>query len=100
MVASGGVTDVILPGLGLVHQGRGREASRELPVHLGRPAHAGHDGHGARIDGTFIELQIPAPEEGLEPALGALRDALAVLGIGEHDLTTDTCTAAVLRARA
>jgi adenylate cyclase, class 2 len=52
------------------------------------------------IDGTFIELQTPAREEGLEPALGALRDTLAVLGIGEDDLTTDTYTAPVLGARA
>jgi hypothetical protein len=39
-------------------------------------------------------------EEGLEPALSALREALAVLGIGEDDLTAETYTGAVLRARA
>jgi hypothetical protein len=30
------------------------------------------------IDRISIELETPAREEGLEPALGALRDALAV----------------------
>jgi hypothetical protein len=39
-------------------------------------------------------------KEGIGPALGALLDVLAVLGIGQDDLTTDTYTVAVLRARA
>ena len=51
------------------------------------------------INNTFTELQTPARDEELETARGALRDALAVLGIGEDDLTTDTYTGAVLRAR-
>jgi adenylate cyclase, class 2 len=98
-VASGGVIDVILSGLGPVHL-----AEFEKQCVTCQFTSSGRDMLATTvtvpgIDGTFIEMQTPAREEDLETARGALRDALAVLGIGEDDLTTDTYTGAVLRAR-
>ena len=52
------------------------------------------------IDGTFIELETMATESELPAALGDVRAVLAELGITEDDLTTDTYTDAVMRARA
>lgn len=52
------------------------------------------------IEGTFIELETMATESELPAALGAVRAVLGELGITEDDLTTDTYTDAVMRARA
>ena len=99
-VGSGGAIDVILSGLGLV-----RLAEFEKQVVTYRFTSGGRDMLATMvtvpgIDGTFLELRTPAQEEGLKPALSALRDALAVVGIGEDDLTAETYTGAMLRARA
>ncbi len=52
------------------------------------------------ISGTFIELETMAAEDDLSAALADVRATLAGLGISDADLTTETYTGAVLRARA
>jgi adenylate cyclase, class 2 len=91
VAASGGVIDVILSGLGLVHL-----AELEKRVVSYRFTSGGRDMLATMVtvpenDETFIELETPAREASLEPALRALRDALAVSGIGEDDLTPTPC---------
>jgi adenylate cyclase, class 2 len=51
------------------------------------------------IQGTFIELETMADETDLGCALADVRAVLGELGITETDLTTDTYTDAVMRAR-
>lgn len=100
VVASGFVIDVILSGLGLVHliefekrcvnyrfTANGRDMLATIVT-------------VPEIDGTFIELETPARESELGPALNEVRGMLGMLGIGDEDLTTDTYTDAVKRARA
>ena len=92
--------DVILSALGLVHlvafekrcvnyrfTARGRDM---LATTVTVP----------EISGTFIELETMADESDLDDALADVRAVLGELGIGEGDLTTDTYTGAVMRARA
>jgi adenylate cyclase class 2 len=99
VVASADVVDVILSALGLVHliafekqcvnhrfTSRGRDM---LATMVTVP----------QIDGTFIELETMADEGDLQAALGDVRGVLGELGIAEDDLTTDTYTGAVMRAR-
>lgn len=52
------------------------------------------------IEGTFIELETMASETDLDAALADVRAVLGELGITGDDLTTDTYTDAVMRARA
>ncbi len=52
------------------------------------------------IEGAFIELETMADETDLDAALADVRAVLGELGITEDDLTTDTYTDAVMRARA
>jgi adenylate cyclase, class 2 len=98
-VASAGVVDVILSALGLVHlvalekrcvnyrfTARGRDM---LATMVTVP----------EIDGTFIELETMTDEGDLQAALGDVRAVLGELGITKDDLTTDTYTGAVIRAR-
>ena len=52
------------------------------------------------LDATFIEVETAAAtEDDLQPALAAVRAALADLGITEDDLTTELYTDAVAAAR-
>jgi adenylate cyclase class 2 len=100
VVASAAVIDVILSALGLVHlvalekqcvnyrfTARGRDM---LATVVTVP----------EISGTFVELETMAAEGDLGAALADVRGVLGELGIGEGDLTTDTYTSAVMRARA
>jgi adenylate cyclase class 2 len=99
-VASDGVLDVILSALGLVHlvafekrcvnyrfTARGRDM---LATVVTVP----------EISGTFLELETMADDGDLQAALADVRAVLGELGITEDDLTTDTYTGAVMRARA
>lgn len=99
VVASGAVIDVILSGLGLVHlvelekqvvnyrfTGRGREMLASVVT-------------VPELRGTFVEIETSALEHELAAALDDVRAMLAVLGIGADDLTTETYTGAVMRAR-
>lgn len=52
------------------------------------------------IEGTFIELETMADETDLDAALADVQAVLGELGITEDDLTADTYTDAVMRARA
>jgi adenylate cyclase, class 2 len=52
------------------------------------------------IDGTFLELETLATEDGLAAALSDVHVVLGELGITETDLTTEEYTDAVIRARA
>jgi adenylate cyclase, class 2 len=52
------------------------------------------------IDGTFIELETMATEAELAAALSDVRAVVGELGITQDDLTTETYTDAVMRARA
>lgn len=100
VVASADVIDVILSALGLVHQvafekqcvnyrftSRGRDM---LATMVTVP----------EIDGTFVELETMTDEGDLGAALADVRDVLCELGISAGDLTTETYTGAVMRARA
>lgn len=100
VVASADVIDVILTALGLAHQvafekrcvnyrftARGRDM---LATVVRVP----------EISGTFVELETMAEEDDLGAALADVRGVLGELGIGEGDLTTETYTGAVMRARA
>lgn len=98
-VASAGVVDVVLSALGLV-----RLVAFEKRCVNHRFTVRGRDMLATmvtvpEIDGTFIELETMADEGDLEAALGDVRAVLADLGIAEDDLTTDTYTGAVMRAR-
>lgn len=99
VVASGAVVDVILCALGLVHlvelekqvvnyrfTGRGRDMLASVVT-------------VPELRGTFIELETAARENELAAALDDVRAMLGVLGIGAGDLTTETYTGAVMRAR-
>jgi adenylate cyclase, class 2 len=99
VVASAGVVDVILSALGLVHL----VAFEKRCVNY-RFATRGRDMLATmvtvpEIDGTFIELETMADEGDLRAALGDVHDVLGELGIADDDLTTDTYTGAVMRAR-
>jgi adenylate cyclase, class 2 len=99
VVASAGVVDVILSALGLVHlvafekrcvNYRFTARSRDMLATMVTVP---------EIDGTFIELETMADEGDLQAALGDIRAVLGDLGVAEDDLTTDTYTGAVMRAR-
>lgn len=99
-VASADVIDVILSALGLVHQ----VAFEKQCVNYRFTAH-GRDMLATvvtvpEISGTFIELETMAEDGDLGAALADVRGVLGELGIGEGDLTTETYTGAVMRARA
>lgn len=99
VVASSSVIDVILSGLGLVHL---VEFEKQCVNY--RFTTAGRDMLATvvtvpEISGTFIELETAARDTELGPALDDVRGTLAVLGIGKDDLTTETYTGAVMRAR-
>ncbi len=51
------------------------------------------------LDGAFLEVETRSGESDLQGALAALRSTLAHLGISDEDLTSDTYTGAVMRAR-
>lgn len=100
VVASADVIDVILTALGLVHQ----VAFEKRCVNY-RFTARGCDMLAIvvtvpEISGTFIELETMARDEDLAAALSDVRGVLGELGIGEGDLTTETYTGAVMRARA
>jgi adenylate cyclase class 2 len=99
-VASAGVVDVIFSALGLEHlvafekrcvnyrfTARGRDM---LATVVTVP----------EISGTFVELETMASDDDLGAALADVRDVLGELGIGGDDVTTETYTDAVVRARA
>jgi adenylate cyclase, class 2 len=52
------------------------------------------------LDGEFLEVETQTTEEDLPAALAAVRGLMAVLGVSEDELTTDTYTDAVTAARA
>jgi adenylate cyclase class 2 len=100
VVASAGVVDVIFSALGLEHlvafekrcvnyrfTARGRDM---LATVVTVP----------EISGTFVELETMASDDDLGAALADVRDVLGELGIGGDDVTTETYTDAVMRARA
>lgn len=100
VVANANVIDVILSALGLVHQ----VAFEKRCVNY-RFTARGRDMFATvvtvpEISGTFIELETLAAEDDLGEALADVRGVLGELGIGEGDLTTETYTGAVMRARA
>jgi adenylate cyclase class 2 len=99
VVASADVVDVILSALGFVHL----VAFEKRCVNY-RFAARGRDMLAtmvtvSEIDGSFIELETMADEGDLQAALGDVRAVLSELGVMEDDLTTDTYTGAVMRAR-
>ncbi|MCB5169584.1 class IV adenylate cyclase [Streptomyces bambusae] len=51
------------------------------------------------LDGTFLELETPAAEDGVSAALDDVRAVLAELGIAPADLTRETYTGAVAARR-
>lgn len=100
VVASASVVDVIFSALGLEHlvafekrcvnyrfTARGRDM---LATVVTVP----------EISGTFIELETMAHEQDLSAALADVRDVLRELAITDDDVTTETYTDAVMRARA
>lgn len=52
------------------------------------------------LEGEFLEVETPAAEEDLADALAAVRGVMAVLGVSEDELTTDTYSGAIIAARA
>lgn len=100
VVASGGVIDIILSSLGLVHLVKFEKQCTNY-----RFTARGRDMLATVVtvpetSGTFVELETRAREDELAASLDDVRGMLAVLGIGENDLTTEQYTDAVLRARA
>jgi adenylate cyclase, class 2 len=99
VVASADVVDVILSALGLVHLvAFGKRCVNYRFTTRGRDMLATMV-TVPEIDGTFIELETMAEESDLQAALGDVRAVLGELGVAEDDLTTDTYTGAVMRAR-
>ena len=99
-IADASVADVILRAVGLEHL-----VSFEKRCVNYRFTSRGRDMLATvvtvpEIEGTFIELETMTGEAELPAALGDVRAVLGELGITETDLTTDTYTDAVLRARA
>jgi adenylate cyclase class 2 len=99
-IGSAEVLDTILTGLGLVElisfekhcdNYRFTESERELLATVVRIP---------ELDGqTFIELETVAEPDDVSAALQVVRDVLAGLGVGEHDLTTESYTDRVAASR-
>jgi adenylate cyclase class 2 len=73
---------------------------RELPVHRTRTGDVRDRRADPELDGqTFIELETMAEPDDVSAALQVVRDVLAGLGVGEHDLTTESYTDRVATKR-
>jgi adenylate cyclase, class 2 len=99
-IADAGVADLILRAVGLEHL-----VSFEKRCINYRFTAKGRDMLATvvtvpEIDGTFVELETLADKADLDAALADVRAVLGELGITGADLTTDTYTDAVMRARA
>lgn len=51
------------------------------------------------LEGTFLEVETQAPDDGVPAALAAVYSVLMDLGVSEEELTTDTYSGAVRAAR-